>query len=60
VRLDERQVLSLKARSVSSDGRVLRVAIQSGRWDWTEYGGDQKHTEILGSGDIEFHAPYHS
>ena len=60
VRLDDQQVLTLQAESVPSDGRVLRVAIRGGRWDWTEYGGDQEHTEVLGSGNVEFHAPFHS
>jgi hypothetical protein len=58
VRLDDKQVLTLQAEAVSSDGRVLRVAIRGGRWDWTEYGGDQEHTEVLGPGNVEFHAPY--
>lgn len=60
VRLGDQQVLTLQAVSVSSDGRVLRVAIRGGRWDWTEYGGGQEHTEVLGSGNVEFHASYHS
>lgn len=59
VRLDEKQVLTLQAEAVSSDDRVLRVLIRGGRWDWTEYGGDQEHTEALGSGNVEFHAPFH-
>jgi len=60
VRLDDTQVLTLQAETASSDGRVLRVVIQGGRWDWTEYGGDKEHTEVLGSGNVEFHAPHHS
>lgn len=59
VRLDETQLLTLKAEATSSEDRVLRVAIRGGRWDWTDYGGDQKHTEVLGRGDVEFHAPFH-
>jgi hypothetical protein len=59
VRLDETQVLTLQAEAVSSDDRVLRIAIRGGRWDWTEYGGEQEHTEVLGSGNVEFHAPFH-
>ena len=58
VRLDDKQVLTLQAEAVSPEDRVLRVAIRGGRWDWTEYGGDQNHTEMLGSGSVEFHAPF--
>ena len=60
VRLDDKQVLTLRADTVSPLGRVLRVAILGGRWHWTEYGGDRKHTEVLGPGDVEFHAPFHA
>ena len=59
VRLDDRQLLRLQAEDTSSEDRVLRVMIRGGRWDWTEYGGDQKHTEVLGPGNVEFHAPFH-
>ena len=59
LRLGDTQVLTLQAEAVSSDDRVLRIAIRGGRWDWTEYGGDQEHTEVLGSGNVEFHAPFH-
>ena len=59
VRLDERQVLTLDAKGTSAQARVLRVAIRSGRWDWTEYGGDAEHSEVLGPGVVEFHAPFH-
>ncbi|HEX8082572.1 MAG TPA: hypothetical protein VF557_20355 [Jatrophihabitans sp.] len=59
IRLDDRQVLTLDADSVSSEGRVLRVSIRGGRWHWTEYGGDQEHNEVLGPGVVEFHAPFH-
>lgn len=59
VRLDDDQVLTLQTEALSSDGRVLRVAIRGGRWDWTEYGGDQEHSEVLGQGNVEFHAPFH-
>lgn len=59
VRLDERQTLTLLAESVSSEGHLLRVTIRGGRWDWVEYGRDQEHTELLGPGDVEFHAPFH-
>ena len=58
VRLDDKQVLTLQAEAGSPEERVLRVAIRGGRWDWTEYGGDQNHTEMLGSGSVEFHAPF--
>ncbi len=60
IRLDGRQVLTLQADAVSSDDRVLRIAIRGGRWDWTEYGGDQERTEALGPGNVEFHAPFHA
>jgi hypothetical protein len=59
VRLGDKQVLTLQAEAVSSDDRVLRVTIRGGRWDWTEYGGDKEHTEVLGAGDVEFHAPFY-
>jgi hypothetical protein len=57
VRLDETQVLTLRADDVSSDGLVFRVIIQGGSWRWTEYGGDRQRTEVLGPGTVEFHAP---
>ena len=60
VRLDDKQVLTLQVEAVSSLERVLRIAIRGGRWDWTEYGGDREHTEVLGPGDVEFHAPFPS
>ena len=60
VRLDEKQVLALDAEGASSEGRVLRVSIRGGRWRWTEYGGEKEHEEVLGPGDVEFHAPFHS
>jgi hypothetical protein len=59
VRLDDRQVLRLTAEGTSLEGRVLRVMIREGRWDWTEYGGDQERSEALGPGNVEFHAPFH-
>lgn len=59
VRLDDEQVLTLKAEATGSEDRVLRVMIRGGRRDWTEYGGDQEHTEVLGSGNVGFHAPFH-
>jgi hypothetical protein len=59
IRLDDKQVLTLKAEATSLEGRVLRVTIRGGRWDWTEYGGDQRRTEVLGRGNVEFHAPFH-
>lgn len=59
VRLDDRQVLVLHAEAVSSQDRILRLSIRGGRWDWIEYGGTREHTEVLGPGDVEFHAPVH-
>lgn len=59
IRLDDQQVLTLKAEATSSEDRVLRVTIRGGRWDWTEYGGTRKHSEVLGRGVVEFHAPFH-
>ncbi len=59
IRLDGKQLLSLKAEAASSEGDVLQVAIRGGRWEWTDYGGDQAHNEVLGPGNVEFHAPYH-
>ena len=59
VRLGDRRVLTLDAERVSSEGRVLRVAIRGGRWRWTEYGGDNEHTEVLGLGVVAFYAPFH-
>lgn len=56
VTLDGKQVLTLDAVGASQDGRVLSITVRSGRWDWVEYGGNHKHTEALGSGDVEFHA----
>lgn len=60
IRLDGKQVLTLQSEGVSSEGRVLSVVIHGGRWDWTDYGGDQEHSEVLGPGQVEFHAPFHS
>jgi hypothetical protein len=60
VRLDQKQVLRLDAKSTSLEGRVLRVRILGGRWDWTEYGGEREHTETLTPGQVEFHAPFHA
>jgi hypothetical protein len=59
VRLDDLQVLTLDAKSSSSEGRVLRVSIRGGHWRWTEYGADIEHSEVLGPGVVEFHAPFH-
>jgi hypothetical protein len=60
VRLDEKQVLRLDAEATSVEGRVLRVKILGGRWDWTEYGGEREHSEVLTPGEVEFHAPFHA
>lgn len=59
IRLDDRQVLTLDAKGVSAEDRVLRVSIRGGRWHWTEYGGDTEHREGLKAGPVEFHAPFH-
>lgn len=60
VRLDQRQVLTLVAEGASEEAGVLRVAVRGGRWDWTEYGGEAEHREVLESGLVEFHASFHS
>jgi hypothetical protein len=49
VRLDDKQLLTLKADPT----------VRGGRLDWTDYGGDQEHSEVLGPGDVEFRAPFH-
>ncbi len=54
VRLDDTQVLTLDAEGASTDGRVLGVAVRSGRWHWTEYGGHNEHDEVLGPGVVAF------
>ena len=59
VTLDGKQVLTLDAEGTSADGRVLYVKVRGGRWDWTEYGGDQEHSEALEPGNVEFHAFFH-
>ncbi|WP_104108421.1 hypothetical protein [Nocardioides sp. 616] len=59
VRLDDKQELTLDAEGVSSEERILRVVIRRGNWRWTEYGADVEHTEVLGPGVVEFHAPFH-
>ena len=59
VRLDDKQVLTLDAEDASVEERRLRVFIRGGRWQWTEYGGDNDHSEVLGVGAVEFHAPFH-
>ena len=56
VTLDERQVLTIDAMRVSLDGRILRIEVRSGRWDWVEYGGSREHSGHVGTGDVEFHA----
>ena len=58
IRLDRTQVLTLDAETAAAEGRILRVTIQGGLWRWTEYGGNKVHREILGSGIVEFHAPF--
>lgn len=58
VRLDDVQVLTVEPVRVSPEGRVLRVEIRAGRWAWTEYGGDREHLEVLGPGDVKFHARF--
>ena len=59
VRLDDKQVLTLDAEDGSVEERRLRVFIRGGRWQWTEYGGDTDHSEVLAVGAVEFHAPFH-
>ncbi|GAB3068525.1 hypothetical protein GCM10027053_35960 [Intrasporangium mesophilum] len=59
IRIDQTQDLDLDASGASVDGRTLRVVIRSGGWDWTDYGGSERHHESLGQGVVEFHAPYH-
>ena len=48
VTLDGTQVLELDAEGTSAEGRVLYVKVRRGRWDWTEYGDEKKHSEALG------------
>ena len=57
--LDQTQDLDLDASGFSVDGRTLRVVIGAGSWDWTDYGGSERHHESLDRGEVEFHAPYH-
>jgi hypothetical protein len=59
IRLDDSQVLTIEADSVSSEGLVLRIHVRGGRWRWTDYGGDAEHEETLGPGLVEFYAPFH-
>lgn len=59
IRLDEEQCLELDAADVSVDGRVMSLVIRAGSWDWTDYGGTERHHEELNSGRVEFHAPFH-
>lgn len=61
ITLDTKQVLTLDAEGVSVDGRVLRVPVRGGRWNWTDYGGDEQHSEAFNNpGDVEFHAFFHN
>lgn len=59
VTLDGTQVLTLEVKGASADDGVLRVEIRGGRWDWTEHGGVTEHSEVLGPGNVEFHAFLH-
>ena len=59
ITLDGTQMLTLDAEGTSAEDRVLYVKVRGGRWDWTEYGGDQEHSEALGPGNVEFHAFFH-
>ncbi|WP_091756895.1 hypothetical protein [Pedococcus cremeus] len=59
IRLDSTQILTLDAQDASLDGRMLRIVGRGGSWSWTEYGGDVRHEEVLGSGCVEFSAPFH-
>jgi hypothetical protein len=58
VRLDELQVLPLHAVTARIDGRTLQVTIHDGYWEWTSYGGTDRHHQQLGAGAVEFHAPF--
>ncbi len=58
IRLDEIQVLRISVEATASPGRILRLTIPGGRWDWTEYGGERRHAEVLGPGIVELHAPF--
>ncbi len=57
IRLDGSQVLTLDVEQASRETHTMRLAIRSGLWAWTEYGGDLEHAEVLGRGVVEFHAP---
>ena len=57
IRVDQTQHLDLDASGVAVDGRTLRVVIRGGAWEWTEYGGSERHCESLDKGEVEFHAP---
>jgi hypothetical protein len=59
VLLDETQRLSIDASAAAVDGRILRIAIWGGNWQWTSYGASDRHEQLLDEGVVEFHAPYH-
>lgn len=58
IRLDGTQVLTVEATGTRVEGRVLRIEIRGGTWVWTEYGGSRTHTDALGAGAVQFHAPW--
>ncbi len=58
VRLDEVQVLRLHAVTAKVDGRALQITIGDGYWEWTSYGGTDRHHEQLEAGAVEFHPPF--
>jgi hypothetical protein len=58
VRIDEVQVLRLHAVTARVNGRALQVTIRDGYWEWTTYGGTDRHHQQLEAGVVEFHAPF--
>ena len=61
ITLDDVQVLTLHIDGAAvHDGRVLSVPVLGGRWEWTGYGGSDRHTETVPAGEVRFHAPYSS
>lgn len=61
VTLDDVQVLTLHlARAAAREGRVLSLRVLEGRWEWTGYGGSDRHSETVPAGEVRFHAPYSS
>lgn len=56
IMLDDVQLLRLNATASSTEPRLLKITIQKGEWQWTSYGGTDRHFEQLQAGDVEFHA----